>query len=74
MVLNTVVILLASLTLISVSADAYNFIRDEEAIFEQRFLRIQLLFQFLVALALVVAIFFWYLRSTRRRRRRRGRK
>lgn len=73
-VLNTVVILLASLTLISVSADAYNFIRDEEPIFGQRFLRIQLFVQFLVALALIVAIFFWFLGRARRRRRRRGKR
>jgi hypothetical protein len=70
-VLNAVVIFLASLTLISVSADAYNFIRDEEAIFGQRLLRVQLFIQFLIALTLIVTIFVWFLGRPRRRRRRR---
>lgn len=70
-VLNAVVIILASLTLISVSADAYNFVRDEEPIIAQRFLRLQLFVEFLLAISLIVTVLVWFL--SRPRQRRRGR-
>ena len=68
-VLNGVVILLASLTLISVSADAYNFIRDQEPIIEERVRRVQLFVEFLLGLSLVVALLIRFLTRPPRRRR-----
>ena len=70
-VLNGIVILLASLTLISVSADAYDFIRDQETIIERRLLRVQLFVEFMLALSVAVAILIWFLTRPPRGRRRR---
>ena len=70
-VLNTVVVLLASLTLISVTADAYNFIGDQEPLIAERLQRALLLTEFILAVTLLVGVLLWYLSRPPRRRRNR---
>ena len=68
--LNTVVVLLASLTLISVTVDSYNFIRQEEPLIEPRLQRVLFLLELVVAIALfATAIIVIFLRRRKRRRR-----
>jgi hypothetical protein len=69
-VLNAVVALLASLTLISVTADAYNFVRDQESIISGRVERAQLLLEFVIALALLFTLGVWLVRRGGPRRGR----
>jgi hypothetical protein len=57
--LNGVVVLLASLTLISVSVDAYGFLGGGAPLIDQQLRRLQLLIEFVVGLAVVVALFLW---------------
>ena len=67
--LNFLVIVLTSLTIVSVGADAYNFVRDQEALIDSRMLRLQLLIEFVLALAVLVTVMLWFLVRTPRRRR-----
>lgn len=66
--LNVLVIVLTSLTIVSVTADAYNFVRDQEALIGSRILRLQLLAEFVLALAALVTVMLWFLVRTPRRR------
>jgi hypothetical protein len=68
--LNAVVTALASLTLISVSVDAYNFIREDQSLITDRLQRALILGQFVLALVLLVLI-FWLISMRNRRARRR---
>ncbi len=63
-------VLLASLTLISVTVDSYNFIRQEEPLIEPRLQRVLFLLELVVAIALfATAIIVIFLRRRKRRRR-----
>lgn len=64
------VVLLASLTLVSVSVDAYNFLGTQDhPLVAQQLQRIQLLLEFVGSVTLLVAIFIWtVIRRPRRRR------
>lgn len=53
-VLNLVVVVLAALTLISVSADAYLFVRESESLLSTRSIRLLVLVGFVAALVLLV--------------------
>ena len=55
-VLNLVVVFIALLTLISVTSDAYNFVRDQQAIVSSLAQRIQLLATFLLTLSLLALV------------------
>jgi hypothetical protein len=67
--LNAVVTALASLTLISVSVDAYNFIREDQSLITDRLQRALILGQFVLALVLLLLI-FWLISMRNRRARR----
>jgi hypothetical protein len=67
-VLNGIVVILASLTLVSVTADAYSFIRDQDPLIQARIERVQLLLEFLLGLALLTTLVVWLVRPRRRRR------
>jgi hypothetical protein len=68
--LNGVVLLLASLALVSVSVDAYNFLGTQDhPLIGQQLRRVQLLLEFVGVLTLLVAVFVWaVIRRPRRRR------
>lgn len=72
-ILNVVVIALASLTLISVSVDAYNFVREDQPLIADRLERTLLLGELVLALALLFLV-PWLLSVGRRRRFRRRRR
>jgi hypothetical protein len=59
---------LTTFTVISVAADAYNFVRENEPLIEERVQRLQLLAEFLLVLGLVVGLFaYLFMRGPRRR-------
>jgi hypothetical protein len=67
--LNGVVILLASLTLVSVSVDAYNYLgTQEDPLIQQQLRRVQLLLGFVGVLTLLAASFVWTVILRRRSR------
>jgi hypothetical protein len=68
-VLNAILLLLTSFTLISVTADAYNFVRDQEVMIPERLDRVLVLSEFVLALALLLAIAVYVTWPSRRRRR-----
>jgi hypothetical protein len=68
--LNVVVTALASLTLISVSVDAYNFIREDQSLITDRVQRALILGQFVLAMVLLFLI-LWLMSMRNRRARRR---
>jgi hypothetical protein len=68
-VLNAILLLLTSFTLISVTADAYNFVRDQEVMIPERLDRVLILSEFVLALALLLAIAVYVTWPSRRRRR-----
>src|SRR5262249_47575750 len=68
--LNSIVLLLTSLTLVSVTVDAYNFAREEETLITDRLSRVQVLAEFVLALALLIS-FVIYLSKPKRKQRRR---
>jgi hypothetical protein len=55
---------LTSLTVISVSVDAYNFVREDQPLVQERLQRVQLLVEFLLLLGVVALLVFF---MTRRR-------
>ena len=57
---SAIVLLLTSLTLLSVSADVYDFVRAEQLLVEDRSDRVRVLAEFVLALCLLVAV-LWYL-------------
>jgi hypothetical protein len=67
--LNGVVLLLTTLTLVSVTVDGYDFIRGDRPLIAERSSRALLLAEFVLALGLLVG-FVGYLSRPRRRRRR----
>ena len=67
--LNIIVLLLTSLTIISVTADAYDFIRAEDLLIERRIERTRLLAEFVVGLVLIVLLASIATRAPRRSRR-----
>jgi hypothetical protein len=69
--LNSVVIVIASLTLVSVSVDAYNFVREDQTLIADVIQRALALGQFVLGLCLLVAVVL--LIGARRERRRGGR-
>ena len=69
--LNVIVLLLTSLTLISVTSDAYDFIRADDLLIDRRFERTRLLIEFMVGLAILAMLAILVTRAPRRRRRRR---
>jgi hypothetical protein len=66
--LNVIVLLLTSLTIISVTADAYDFIRAEDFPIDRRVERMRLLIQFVIGLVVLVALAILATRAPRRRR------
>lgn len=67
-ILSIVVGLLTSLTLISVTADAYDFIREDESLIERQIYRVVLVsVEFLLILAILVALLLLTVRSARQR-------
>jgi hypothetical protein len=58
-ILNGILAVLASLTLVSVSADAYNFLSGATSIISRRTERAQLLFGFLAVVMLLAATVLW---------------
>jgi uncharacterized membrane protein YidH (DUF202 family) len=68
--LNVIVLLLTSLTLISVTSDAYNFIRAEDLLIDRRFDRTRVLIEFVIGLVILVMLAIFATRAPRRRRRR----
>jgi hypothetical protein len=66
--LNYVVVILASLTLISVIVDAYNFVRDTEQLIRDVSGRAQLLIELVLALTLLVAVLLFTMTGAHRRR------
>ena len=68
---SAIVLLLTSLTLLSVSADVYDFVRAEQSLVEERGERVRLLAEFVLALCLLVAV-LWYIVIAPRRIRRSG--
>jgi hypothetical protein len=71
--LNLILLLLTTVTLLSVSADAYDFIRDDDALIGDRGERARVLVQFLLALLLAAILIVFLLSRPERRRRARGR-
>jgi hypothetical protein len=68
--LNGVVVLLASLTLVSVSVDAYNFLSaQDDPLIEEQLRRAQLLLEFGGVLTMLVIIFLWWVIRRPRKRR-----
>ncbi|KRB43025.1 hypothetical protein [Terrabacter sp. Root181] len=63
LLLNAVVLALALITLISVSADAYNFVREQESIVGTRVERLEMLVLFLAALLVLSTVFLTRSRS-----------
>jgi hypothetical protein len=63
--LNVIVVLLTSFTLISVSVDAYNFVREEGTLIEDRSNRVELLVE-AVALMVLAVSFAIYVAMRRR--------
>jgi len=59
-VLNGVVVLLASLTLVSVSVDAYSFLGGGNPLINDQVRRLQLLIEFVLGLAILVTLFIWF--------------
>jgi hypothetical protein len=57
--LNGVVVLLASLTLVSVSVDAYGFLGGGSPLVDDRVRRVQLLIEFVLGLTIVVTLLLW---------------
>ena len=64
--LNAILLLLTSLTLISVSVDAYDFLRDQEPIIRDRPIRAVILLVELALIATILAVFFRLFRSRSR--------
>jgi hypothetical protein len=58
-ILNGILAVLASLTLVSVSADAYNFLSGATSIISRRAERAQLLLGFLAVVMLLAAMVLW---------------
>ena len=58
---------LTSLTVVSVSVDAYNFIREDQPLIRERLERAQLLLEFLLLLVLVALLVFFITRRARGR-------
>jgi hypothetical protein len=69
--LNAILLLLTTVTLLSVSADAYDFIRDQDALIGDRGERARVLVQFMLGLLLVAALMVYLLSRPDRPRRRR---
>jgi hypothetical protein len=67
--ISAIVLLLTSLTLLSVSADVYDFVRAEQSLVAERGDRVRWFAEFVLALALLVAA-VWYLVIARRPHRR----
>jgi hypothetical protein len=70
--LNSIVLLLTSLTLVSVTVDAYNFVREEQPLIADRIARAEALAEFVLAIALLIGVVFYLGRPRRRKRRRRA--
>lgn len=68
--LGSVLLLLTSLTLVSVTVDAYSFIRDDQPLITDRLSRAQVLAAFVLTLGLLIGIVMKATRPKRRRRRR----
>lgn len=68
--LNSIVLLLTSLTLVSVTADAYNFVREEQPLIADRLSRVQVLAEFVLALALLIIFVIYVSRPKHKRQRR----
>jgi hypothetical protein len=66
---SAIVLLLTSLTLLSVSADAYDFVRAEQLIVSDRGERLGLVLEFVLGVCLLVAV-VWYLVMSPRGNRR----
>ena len=64
-------LLLTSLTLLSVSADAYDFVRAEQVIVSDRGERLRLVLEFVLGVCLLVAVVWYLVMSPRGKRRRR---
>ena len=59
---------LTTFTVVSVAADAYNFVRENEPIIDDRVQRLELLIEFLLALGLLAGMLvFLFLRQPRPR-------
>jgi hypothetical protein len=72
--LNSIVLLLTSLTLVSVTVDAYNFVRDEQPLIADRLARAQVLAEFVLALALLIAFVIYLGRPRHKQQRRKPRR
>ena len=70
--LNTIVLLLTSATLLSVSADLYNFVRDQEPLIGERVDRFQVVLESVLALVLVVVVTIFLLSRPKPLRLRRA--
>lgn len=68
--LNKIVLLLTSLTLISVTSDAYNFIRDQEHLIGDRFARFRLLLEILLVISVLFMAVLYFMRPHKKNRRR----
>jgi len=66
---SAIAVLLTSLTLLTVSADVYDFVRAEQSLVEDRGDRVRLAMEFVLALCLLVVV-VWYLVSAPRGHRR----
>jgi hypothetical protein len=69
---SAIAVLLTSLTLLTVSADVYDFVRAEQSLVEDRGDRVRLAMEFVLALCLLVVV-VWYLVSAPRGHRRSAR-
>jgi hypothetical protein len=72
--LNSIVLLLTSLTLVSVTVDAYNFVREEQPLIADRISRAQVLTEFVLALGLLISFVIYLSRPTHKQQRRKPRR
>jgi hypothetical protein len=68
--LNAIVLLLTSLTVVSVMVDAYNFIREDQPLITHRLLRFELLAEIVLGIGLLIISALFLTRAKRRRRRK----
>lgn len=68
--LNAILFLLTSLTLVSVTADAYNFVREQQDLVGDISSRLRLLVEFVLAIALLATLIIFFSRPRKRRSRK----
>jgi hypothetical protein len=68
-ILNMILFLLTSLTLVSVTADAYNFVREQQDLLGDISARLRLLIEFVMTIGLLATLMIFFTRPRKRRQR-----